>query len=136
MGLSTSPPALVDEARAEREAPLALAPAGAEARVALERLDVAVAARHRLLELVERHVLAAADERLHLSSPSYSQRASQVSKTVTRASDGSVGCEAVPDPAREQLAGRVLEAGDVVQVVVIERGVERRPGVVERRRSR
>src|SRR3954453_20865055 len=41
------------------------------------------------------------------------------------------GLEAVPDPAREQLAGGVLEAGDLVEVVVIELGVERRPRVVE-----
>src|SRR5512132_1518833 len=39
--------------------------------------------------------------------------------------------QAIPDPAGEQLARRVLEAGEVVQVVVIELGVERGPGVVE-----
>src|SRR5262245_11548049 len=60
--------ALVDEARAEGEAPLALAPAGAEAGVALHRLDVAVAAIHGRLELVQRHVLASTHQCLHATS--------------------------------------------------------------------
>ena len=60
--------ALGDDARAEREAPLPLTPAGAEARVALHRLDVLVATVERRLELVERHVFAAAGEGLHGST--------------------------------------------------------------------
>ena len=66
-----------EKARAEREAPLALAPAGAEAGVALHGLDVLVAALHGRLELVEGDVLAATDERLHAlrtSAPRRSRR--------------------------------------------------------------
>src|SRR5579883_383963 len=39
--------------------------------------------------------------------------------------------ERVPYPAREDLARGVLEAGDVVEVAVVELVVERLPGVVE-----
>jgi len=84
---------LGEQASAERDAALSLAPPGSEAGVPLERFDVVMTARDGLLELVERHVFASTDEDLgHRGSsdqlPSYSQRASQVSKTVTRTSDG------------------------------------------------
>ena len=39
--------------------------------------------------------------------------------------------EGVPDPAREHLARRILEAGDIVQVIVVEPVVKRLPEVVE-----
>src|SRR5262245_61789088 len=78
--------------RAEREAPFALANAGAKAGVALQRLDVAVALGDGAVELEERDVLATASECFHeRQSPSYSQRDSQVSYTVTRRSDSSRG---------------------------------------------
>src|SRR5262249_14020952 len=38
---------------------------------------------------------------------------------------------AIPDPFREDFAGRVLEARDLVQVVVIELLVERLPQLIE-----
>src|ERR1019366_6229175 len=39
--------------------------------------------------------------------------------------------DALPHPRREELAGRVLEARQLIQVVVVEERVERRPRVVE-----
>ena len=44
------------------------------------------------------------------------------------AQPGQRGGDALPDPAREVLAGRVLEPLDLVQVVVVELGVERLEG--------
>jgi hypothetical protein len=56
--------ALDEEPRTKRHATFALAPPRAEARVSLQRFDVVVTARDRVLQLVERDVLAAADEDL------------------------------------------------------------------------
>src|SRR5579859_5038140 len=87
--------ALDEAASAQGDAPLSLAPAGAEPGVALQRLDVRVSAGDRVVEIVQRHVLAAADERLghgaapERYAPSYSQRDSQVSQTATRTRSGS-----------------------------------------------
>src|SRR5258706_15852501 len=53
-----------EHARAEREALLALAPARREAGVALHRLEVLVAARDGLFDVVRADVLAAADDDL------------------------------------------------------------------------
>src|SRR5262245_12393848 len=63
--------ALGDRARTEREARLALAPAGTESGVALDRLDVPMAESDRLLHFVERDVLAPAEHDLvrHQASP-------------------------------------------------------------------
>ena len=44
---------------------------------------------------------------------------------------GEGGFEALPDPAGEDFAGGVFEAGDVVEVVVVELVVERAEGGVE-----
>ena len=44
----------------------------------------------------------------------------QVSRTTIRAQSGEVRLEPLPDPAREVLAGGVLEPGDLVEVVVVE----------------
>lgn len=82
---------LLKEPCAERDAGFSLAPAGAEARVALQRLDVVVASLDCFLEVLDRHVLAAADERLTHGSPRYSQRASCVSQSVIWSSSGKVG---------------------------------------------
>ena len=55
---------LDQQSLAESDAGFALAPARTEARVTLERLDVRVSAAHGFVELVQRHVLAPAHERL------------------------------------------------------------------------
>src|SRR5262245_1298504 len=68
-GLPHLSAALVDEPRAQRKAPFSLTPPGAEARIPLDRLDVPVPASHRRVELVQRHVLAPTDERLHRRRP-------------------------------------------------------------------
>src|ERR1035438_3173605 len=51
---------LDEKARAQGDAPLALAPARAKARVSLERFDIRVAANDRVVEVGQGHVLAAA----------------------------------------------------------------------------
>jgi hypothetical protein len=56
---------LVKQAGAEPEAPLALAPPGSKARVALERFDVAMAELDGVLELVKSHVLTSTGESFH-----------------------------------------------------------------------
>ena len=55
---------LDEQARAQRDAALPLAPAGPESRVPLQRLDVVVTARDGVLQLVEGDVLASTDEHL------------------------------------------------------------------------
>ena len=59
-------------------------------------------------------------------SPRYTQPDVHVSRTTTWDSSGRAGLQALPDPAGQQLAGRVLQPLDLVQVVVVEL-VEHRP---------
>ena len=115
------PRSLGQHAGAEVHALLPLAPAGAEAGVALHRLDVLVTARHGGFELVDGDVFAAADEGLHGSTSIAFVLAAGVAGLEHRdAREGrQVGLQALPDPARQDLAGRVLEAGHIVQIVMI-----------------
>src|SRR5215471_3401503 len=76
---------------AEGEAPFALADSRPETRIALQRFDISMAGGNGPIDLVKRDVFAATSERLQSSTPSYSQRASQVSKSVTRRRAGRTG---------------------------------------------
>jgi hypothetical protein len=62
-------PAFGEESRTKRDAAFSLTPSSAEARVALERLDVVVTASDGFLQLVESHVFTTADEHLRHRSP-------------------------------------------------------------------
>src|SRR3981081_4436391 len=51
-----------EQARAQRDTPLALAPSGAKPRVSFERLEIGVPAPDGIFEIVQCHVLAPADQ--------------------------------------------------------------------------
>jgi hypothetical protein len=88
---------------------------------------------------MKRHVLTSANENLghELQNSRAASGAFVFAPCVARLEHGdpNEGGELVlhpiPDPLREDLAGRILEAFDLVQVVVIEALVERLPGVVD-----
>jgi hypothetical protein len=134
-----------EEARAQGDAPLALAPSRAKPGVSLERLDVRMSAGDRAFQVGKRHVFAAAGKCLGQVAPNaLSVRAPRprsvplvFAARLTRLEDRHPrerrerGFDALPNPASQKLARGVLEPRYLIEVVMVEELVGRLPRVVK-----